>query len=261
MPGFEFRYRLSGGPPTVRSLRSKHGHTLAAGDLLNFERGDVALAVAGDGTLVGAMTERLSGAGPRGRVNVIVDADAVYGVDDPTARSKDDSLWLSGASGAQGVSDGADGDLHVVLGSRADHETLVRINPGRHHVPVSEEYTAGPGGGELNAAIARAVVRRYREHVGRGPSKAQAFYRGNVLVLVLENTMTRAEQSLAASGQVTAVTQVRDAIRQTMRPGLVAIVEELTGCKVLALMSASHLDPDMASEVFVLDRPVASASE
>jgi uncharacterized protein YbcI len=111
-------------------------------------------------------------------------------------------------------------------------------------------------GGELNAAVARLVVGCYREYLGRGPTKAQAFYRDNFVVAVLENTMTRAEESLAAGDGKDAVLDVRRAIQKAMRTDLVVGVERLTGCKVLAFMSSNHLWPDMASEVFVLDAPV-----
>ena len=33
-------------------------------------------------------------------------------------------------------------------------------------------------------------------------------------------------------------------------------VEQLTGRRVIALMSDNHLDPDMAVEVFILDGPL-----
>ena len=38
-----------------------------------------------------------------------------------------------------------------------------------------------------------------------------------------------------------------------MRPELVEAVESLTGRKVLAALSTSEVDPDVAAEVFVLD--------
>lgn len=35
-----------------------------------------------------------------------------------------------------------------------------------------------------------------------------------------------------------------------------ASVEKLTGRKVVAFMSDNHLEPDMAVEVFILDKPL-----
>jgi uncharacterized protein YbcI len=114
--------------------------------------------------------------------------------------------------------------------------------------------------GELNASIARAAVRLHRSHVGRGPTKARAFFRGNIVVVVLEEVLTQSERSLVASGRHDAVIRVREALLETMRADLIAAIETLTDRGVTALMSATHLEPDMAAEIFMLDRPVESGS-
>lgn len=46
---------------------------------------------------------------------------------------------------------------------------------------------------------------------------------------------------------------MRQASQQTMGPEMVAGVEKLTGRKVVAFMSANHLEPDIAIESFVLE--------
>src|SRR5947208_780782 len=73
--------------------------------------------------------------------------------------------------------------------------------------PDSDETTVGdasveahvPSANELNAAIARAVVGIYRDCVGRGPTRAEAFFRHNVVVVLLQGVMTTAERAVAAS--------------------------------------------------------------
>ena len=114
-----------------------------------------------------------------------------------------------------------------------------------------------PYGGELNSAIARGVVRRHTQFTGRGPSRARAFFNGNIVVVILEDAMTPTEQSLAAAGKADAVRQMRRASQATMRDELVAVVEEVTGSTVVAFMSDNHVEPDLAAEVFVLERPVS----
>jgi uncharacterized protein YbcI len=71
--------------------------------------------------------------------------------------------------------------------------------------------------GELNAAITRAVVRVHSQYVGPGPTKAQTFYRGPVVVTVMENAMTKAEQSLVADGELDVVLNMRQRFQRTMR--------------------------------------------
>jgi uncharacterized protein YbcI len=256
MPGFDFRYRLGGGQPTIRRFVFKNTETLTRGDMLNFEGGHVDFAVLGDKTLLGCATETLDGEGGKTYIRAVTDADAVYAVEDPSARKRGDHLDLTGATGAQGVAPSPASQFTVVLDSSAVEETLVTIEVGLHHQIGDEDGLERPTGGDLNAAIARAVVRFHRRETGRGPTKARAFYRDDVIVVLLEEVMTQAERRLVARGQRDAVMQVREAFQNSMRADLTAAIEELTGARVRAFMGSNHLDPDLAVEVFVLDRPI-----
>jgi uncharacterized protein YbcI len=121
---------------------------------------------------------------------------------------------------------------------------------------VDDGHVDGAGG-ELNASVARAVVRIYRTVCGRGPTKARAMYRGEVLVVVLEDVLTPAERSLVASGRAEAALELRRKLQTVMRSMLASAVSELTGARVVAMVGATQCDPDVASEVFLLDRPIA----
>jgi uncharacterized protein YbcI len=111
-------------------------------------------------------------------------------------------------------------------------------------------------GGELNASILRAVVSVYRSYAGRGPTRSQAFFRDNVVVVVMRDFMTPLERTLAEHGRGEAAVELHAQLHEVMRDELVAAVERLTGRTVTALMSDSQADPDVAAEVFVLDRAV-----
>jgi uncharacterized protein YbcI len=120
---------------------------------------------------------------------------------------------------------------------------------------MSETVYRG-GGGQLNADVSQAVVRIYREHLGRGATKARTFHRGNVIVTILEDTLTQAERNLATRGKLDAVLHMRHEFQVTMREDLSVEVERLSGRLVIAFLSDNHFDPDVAAEIFVLDRPV-----
>jgi uncharacterized protein YbcI len=122
--------------------------------------------------------------------------------------------------------------------------------PRREHWPTS---------GRLNQQIANAVVRGHKRFLGRGPTKAQAFFRHNIVVVVMEDSLTEAERRLTSSGDREAVLGMRHRFEETMRGELVQIVEALTGCRVEAFMSSHHVQPDLVADLFVLDRPVAVA--
>ena len=110
-----------------------------------------------------------------------------------------------------------------------------------------------PTGGELNAAITSALVGIHTEHLGRGPSSASTFHHDNVLVTLMCQVMTPAEKTLAAGPRSDAVTIMRHLYQETMEADFRAAVERITGRKVVVFISGNHLDPDVASEVFVLD--------
>jgi uncharacterized protein YbcI len=259
MPGFEFRYRLGGGQPTIRSFVFKNTETLTRGDILNYENGLLDLGAVGDASLVGCALETLDGEIDKSQMQVVTDADAVYGVTDRNARSKGDHLDLTGTTGDQGVLTSAGSEFTVVLDSPAEAETLVRIADGRHHQVGATEGMPRLLGGDLNAAVARAVVHYHREETGRGPNKARAFYRDDVIVVVLEDLMTQVERRLVARGEETVVREMRATLHNGMRTELVAIVEGLTGTRVRAFLSSNNLDPDMAIQAFVLEEPIRPA--
>jgi uncharacterized protein YbcI len=117
----------------------------------------------------------------------------------------------------------------------------------------STEEHAPEKGGSHSAAISQRVVRLMSEYTGRGPTKARTTISKNLITVVLEDTLTRGERSLVADGKYDLVLTTRFAFQQTMRTDLVAAVQDITGRDVAAFMSANHIDPDMAVEVFVLN--------
>ena len=112
--------------------------------------------------------------------------------------------------------------------------------------------------GSVAAAISNAAVRLLHEYTGRGPTKAKTIIGRDVVVIVLADTMTKAEHTLAAKGQSDFVLDMRHRFQLAMREDLVAAVEMNMERTVVAFMSDNHIEPDMAAEVFVLEpRPDA----
>lgn len=110
-----------------------------------------------------------------------------------------------------------------------------------------------PKRGEIDAAISNAIVGLIREHVGRGPTKARTIHSGKFVLCVLEDTMTKAERTLASAGEEDSVLRIRHALQQVMRNEMANAVEAFTQRKVVAFMSANHIEPDLSAELFILD--------
>jgi uncharacterized protein YbcI len=106
--------------------------------------------------------------------------------------------------------------------------------------------------GPLNAALSNAVVRIVHEYTGRGPTTARTSIRDDVVVVVLQETLLKAEHSLIDAGNRDLVIEMRRSFQQTMREDFSAAVETLTERTVIAFMSDSQLEPDYSVEVFVL---------
>jgi uncharacterized protein YbcI len=106
--------------------------------------------------------------------------------------------------------------------------------------------------GAILTALSNAVVQIVREYTGRGPTRARASIRDNVAVVLMQETLLKAEHSLINDSKAALVVEMRRSFQQTMRAELSAAVERITGRKVIAFMSDSHLQPDYSIEVFVL---------
>jgi uncharacterized protein YbcI len=106
--------------------------------------------------------------------------------------------------------------------------------------------------GVLSSAISNATVRLLSEYTGRGPTKARTYITGDLVSVVLQDTLTKGERSLVRNGETDLVLQTRKAHQRSMSSALVASVEEITGRTVLAFLSDNHVDPDYAVESFVL---------
>ena len=117
-------------------------------------------------------------------------------------------------------------------------------------------------GGLLNSAVSKAVVRVHRDYLGRGPTRARTSLRDNVLVVIMEDTLTKAERSLVGDGKADDVLQMRHSFQRTMEADMVAAVERLSGRRVIAFgTSSNHIDPDLASETFVLEPDTSESGD
>lgn len=115
--------------------------------------------------------------------------------------------------------------------------------------------------GEIEAAICEGITRFEQEYMGRGPKDIRAHVIGDLLVVRLQGVLTAAEQhlvrSLPAEKGRDLLKQVRTHLLETARPLLEAMVQDITGRKVVSL----HHDISTATGeeivAFTLSEPVS----
>ena len=109
--------------------------------------------------------------------------------------------------------------------------------------------------------LSAAMVTLFRDFLGKGPDHCKAHWAGSdILMIMLAGGYTTAERTLFAAGRGSAVQESRMALQQTLAERMKKTVEELTGRSVVAFMSASHQEPDLSAEIFVL-APEAQPTE
>src|SRR5246127_4172242 len=93
--------------------------------------------------------------------------------------------------------------------------------------------------GEIEAAVCEGMSRFEQEYMGRGPKDIRTHLIGDLLVVRLQGVLTAAEQQLVKSLPVEKgrdlLKQVRTQLIETARPVMEAMVQEVTGVKVLSL--------------------------
>jgi uncharacterized protein YbcI len=103
-----------------------------------------------------------------------------------------------------------------------------------------------------SATISSGVVSVVREYTGRGPTKARTTIDHDTVIVMMADALTKSERKLSEDGKSDLVHEIRHQFQGTMAEALIAVVETVLEREVVAFMSANHLDPDMAAEVFVL---------
>jgi uncharacterized protein YbcI len=109
------------------------------------------------------------------------------------------------------------------------------------------------GEGELRAQISAELVGLFKRHHGKGPVRCSTYLEPNLVIVVLGEGYTAAEQTLFEAGKWHEVRRARQQWQDTMRVRFVEAIEQLTHRKVSAFMSANHQDPDLSVELFVLE--------
>jgi uncharacterized protein YbcI len=106
--------------------------------------------------------------------------------------------------------------------------------------------------GEMRSMISTEIVRLQAEYYGKGPTRAKTYIVEDLVVVVLEESFTRAEKTLAERGEREAIQQIRRRFQQQMAESFTSVVEQATGRKVKVFLSDTDIEQDVSVETFLL---------
>ena len=93
--------------------------------------------------------------------------------------------------------------------------------------------------GEIEAAICEGMTRFEQKYMGRGPKDVHTHMIGDLVIVRLRGVLTAAEQqlvkALAAEKGRDLLKQVRTHLIETARPLMEAMIQSVTGVKVVSL--------------------------
>ena len=93
--------------------------------------------------------------------------------------------------------------------------------------------------GEIEAGICDGITRFAQEYMGRGPKDIRAHLIGDLLIVRLQGVLTAAEQhltkALSPEKGRDLLKQVRTHLIETARPVLEALMEDITGSRVVSM--------------------------
>ena len=108
-------------------------------------------------------------------------------------------------------------------------------------------------GERLLAAVTDAMVAMHKRYHHREPVTAKSMLMSDeLLACVMGGVYTDVEKTMIELQRHTIVQQTRSAFQIAMQDRFIREVERLSGRRVLAFMSNSHVGPDLEIELFML---------
>ena len=101
---------------------------------------------------------------------------------------------------------------------------------------------------EVSGRLATAIVQRYRERFGRGPTEARAYIGPDYALVILGSVQTETERSLVAGGESDSVELLRRRVRQMAADEFCAATEE-----VVAMLGDHNAVANTSVLVFLME--------
>ena len=123
-------------------------------------------------------------------------------------------------------------------------------------MPSEEHELPTPADAQANVLleVSNTMVRLYKEQFGRGPATAYTRWAGDdVLITVLEETLTLAERNMVKMGEHQRLRDTRMCFQHATVREFCEPVEQITGRKIRSFLSAMDTEVDgLSTEIFIL---------
>lgn len=110
-----------------------------------------------------------------------------------------------------------------------------------------------PTSGQLERSLSQKILALYREQLGHQPSKVTCQIFDQKLTIIIEDSLTPAEQLLAENGQKELAEQVRSSLEEATQLPLEESIEEVLKVKVTDLLSDATIETGRTGIIAILD--------
>lgn len=110
-----------------------------------------------------------------------------------------------------------------------------------------------PTKGQLERTLSQRIQGLYKSHLGHQPSKVTCQLFADKLAVIVENSLTPAEQILIEKGQEDLAEQVRSGLDEASQPQLKELIEEILSVQVNDILSDATLETGRTGIIAVLN--------
>lgn len=110
-----------------------------------------------------------------------------------------------------------------------------------------------PTKGQLERTLSQRIQALYKSHLGHQPSKVTCQLFADKLAVIVENSLTPAEQILIEKGQEDLAEQVRSGLDEASQPQLKELIEEILSVQVNDILSDATLETGRTGIIAVLN--------
>ncbi len=106
--------------------------------------------------------------------------------------------------------------------------------------------------GQLERKLSQEIQALYRRNLGHQPSKVTCQFFDAKLAIIIEDSITSAEQVLIDEGKNDLAEKVRSNLDDAIQPELKQLIEEIAEIKVVDMLSDATLDTGRTGIIVVL---------